>query len=162
MLERAGPGPLREDGTAGQITAIFSVLVEGDDQNEPVSDAVRGILDGHIVMAREIAETGRYPAIDVLKSLSRSVPGCNSDSENELVRRARSVLATWSDVKDLVRLGAYKQEADPNANKAIKMGPAIEHLITQQKGESVTLAESFQALQLLLDADESDGEAGFG
>lgn len=162
LLERAGPGPLQQDGTAGHITAIFSVLVEGDDQNEPVSDAVRGILDGHIVMAREIAESGRYPAIDVLKSLSRSVPGCNSASENALVRRARSILATWGDVKDLVRLGAYKQEADPNANKAIEMGPAIERLITQQKGESVTLEESFQALQQLLESSDHEGTVGFG
>lgn len=155
LLERAGPGPLQKNGQAGQITAVFSVLVEGDDQNEPVADAVRGILDGHIVMARDIAEAGRYPAIDVLKSLSRSVPGCLSSDENALVQKARRILATWGDVKDLVRLGAYKQGADPSADEAVQLGPAIEQLITQRKGETMGLEDCFQALKHVLETGES-------
>src|SRR5664280_1938380 len=100
LLERAGPGP---HGCSGSITGLFTVLVEGDDHNEPVSDAVRGILDGHIVLDRAIAEGGRYPAVDVLRSLSRAVPGCNSDSENALTRRARAILALHAEMADLVR-----------------------------------------------------------
>ena len=87
LLERAGPGPIRPDGTkAGPITGIFTVLVDGDDHNEPIADAVRGILDGHIVMERAIAERGRFPAINVLKSISRTMPGCHGPQEREIVK----------------------------------------------------------------------------
>jgi flagellum-specific ATP synthase len=108
LLERAGPGPERDDGAVGHITALFTVLVEGDDHNEPVSDAVRGTLDGHVVLDRRIAEGGRYPAVDVLRSLSRAVSGCNSAEETAMIRRARAILALWADMADLVRLGAYR------------------------------------------------------
>jgi flagellum-specific ATP synthase len=89
LLERAGPGPVRGDGSAGHITGLFTVLVEGDDHNEPVADAVRGILDGHITMDRKIAEAGRYPAIDVLRSLSRVAASCLDEAQAVTVRRAR-------------------------------------------------------------------------
>ena len=98
LLERAGPGLERPDGTCGQITALFTVLVEGDDHDEPVADAVRGILDGHVVLDRRIGEAGRYPAVNILRSLSRTVPGCLSESEHRLVRRARSILAVYADM----------------------------------------------------------------
>ncbi len=146
MLERAGPGPLLPDRAAGQITALFTVLVEGDDHNEPVADAVRGILDGHVVMDRRIGEAGRYPAVDVLRSLSRSVPGCNSDEENALTRRARALLALHADMADMVRLGAYKAGSDPAVDEAVALAPRIEAMLRQGRSDGSSIAESFTAL----------------
>lgn len=150
LLERAGPGLPGPDGKAGQITAMFSVLVEGDDHNEPVADAVRGILDGHVVMERRIAESGRYPAINVLRSLSRTVPGCNSAEENALTRDARADLSTWEEMQDMVRLGAYRAGNDPKVDQAIRIAPAIEEILRQGRGEKATIAESFDALRAAL------------
>ncbi|MBL8672296.1 MAG: flagellar protein export ATPase FliI, partial [Alphaproteobacteria bacterium] len=101
LLERAGPGTAE-----GSITGLFTVLVEGDDVNEPVSDAVRGIIDGHIVLDRGIADRGRYPAINILKSVSRMLPDCNTPEENQIVTRARSLLATYDEMNELIRIGA--------------------------------------------------------
>src|SRR5438105_3048016 len=101
LLERAGPGLSNEGGS---ITGLFTVLVEGDDHNEPVADAVRGILDGHIVLERNIAERGRFPAINILKSVSRAMPGCNSDDEQNLVLRARLPLTIYEDMGELIGL----------------------------------------------------------
>ncbi len=147
LLERAGPGPIAEDGTAGSITALFTVLVEGDDHNEPVADAVRGILDGHVVMDRRIGEQGRYPAVDVLRSLSRAVPGCNSAEENALMRRVRSVLSVHADMADMVRLGAYKTGTDPVVDEAVALAPRIESLLNQDRNEATTIEASFAALR---------------
>ena len=146
LLERAGPGPLLPDRPAGQITALFTVLVEGDDHNEPVADAVRGILDGHVVMDRRIGESGRYPAIDVLRSLSRSVPGCNAPEENALVQRARSLLALHADMADMVRLGAYKAGNDPAVDEAVRLAPRIEAMLRQNRIEQTNVEDSFAAL----------------
>jgi flagellum-specific ATP synthase len=145
LLERAGPGPERAGG-AGHITALFTVLVEGDDHNEPVADAVRGILDGHVVMERRIGEAGRYPAVDVLRSLSRTVPGCLEGDEPTLVRRARAILATYADMADLVRLGAYKAGGDPEVDEAVALAPRIEQMLNQSRDAPASLAESFAAL----------------
>src|SRR5206468_1785492 len=101
LLERAGPGVGQ-----GTTSALFTVLVEGDDHNEPVADAVRGILDGHIVMERAIAERGRYPAINVLRSVSRTMPRSCDPAYLPVVRRARRVLSTYADMEELIRLGA--------------------------------------------------------
>ncbi len=150
LLERAGPGP-ELDGRAGQITALFTVLVEGDDHNEPIADAVRGILDGHVVLDRRIGEAGRYPAVDVLRSLSRSVPGCLQEQERDAVRRARSVLATYAEVADLVRLGAYKPGADAAVDEAVVLAPRIERALHQDKAHAATLANSFAALALAME-----------
>jgi flagellum-specific ATP synthase len=153
LLERAGPG--RDGPRPGRITAFFTVLVEGDDHNEPVADAVRGILDGHVILDRRIAESGRFPAIDVLRSLSRAVPGCNTADENALTRRARALLATHADSIDLVRLGGHKPGADPELDAAIILGPRIEATLRQGRDERVGLEESFDGLRELL-ADKQE------
>lgn len=150
LLERAGPGTPQGAQKAGQMTALFSVLVEGDDQNEPVADTVRGILDGHIVLERAIAESGRYPAMNILRSLSRAVPGCNSEQENALTTHARRLLAQWEDVRDLVRLGAYKPGNDMETDQAVQLGPQLERFLTQKKMERVSLEESFAGLEAIL------------
>lgn len=155
LLERAGPGP--RDG--GNITALFSVLVEGDDHNEPIADAVRSILDGHIVLDRSIAERGRYPAINVLRSLSRALPGCNTAEENALIARARRLLATYEDMAELIRLGAYRRGSDPQVDEAIRYYPELENFLRQGKEERATLAEAYAALETIL-AGPGDAAAG--
>ena len=160
MLERAGPGPVLADGTAGYITALFTVLVEGDDHNEPVADAVRGILDGHVVMDRRIGENGRYPAVDVLRSLSRSVPVCNDVSENILTRKARQVLALHADMADMVRLGAYRAGSDPAVDEAILLAPRIEAILRQDRDDKKNLHTGFERLARALDAGIPAANAG--
>jgi flagellum-specific ATP synthase len=149
LLERAGPGPI---GGAGAITALFTVLVEGDDHNEPVADAVRGILDGHVILDRRIGERGRYPAVDVLRSLSRAVPGCNSEAENALTRRARGVLAVHEDMADLLRLGAYRPGTDPVVDEAVLLAPRIEAVLRQGRNEACSLEAGFAALHAAMAA----------
>ncbi len=130
LLERAGPGV-----DCGSITGLFSVLVEGDDHNEPIADAVRGILDGHIVLERSIAERNRFPAINLLRSISRSMPDCNSPEENTLVTRARGLLATYEDMAELIRIGAYKPGSDRAIDEAIHYYPQIEAFLSQDRSE---------------------------
>jgi len=151
LLERAGPGPVRPDGTtAGPITGLFTVLVDGDDHNEPIADAVRGILDGHIVMDRTIAERGRFPAIDVLKSISRTMPACQLPHEREIVTAARQTLSAYSNMEELIRIGAYRAGADPLIDRAIALNPALEAFLAQDKDEATTLEASFARLDGIL------------
>jgi flagellum-specific ATP synthase len=150
LLERAGPGPMRPDGSAGHITGLFTVLVEGDDPNEPVSDAVRGILDGHIMMDRKIAEAGRYPAIDVLRSLSRVATSCLDEAQMATVRRARAVLSLHGDMVDMVRLGAYRAGTDAAVDEALHLTPAIEDFLRQAPGDRTGFLESFERLNAAL------------
>lgn len=151
LLERAGPGAERPDGKAGFITGLFSVLVEGDDHNEPIADAVRGILDGHVVLDRRIAESGRYPAVDVLRSLSRVASGCLAGDETALLRHARSVLALHADMADMIRLGAYRAGSDPEVDEAIVLAPRIEAVLRQEAGERSSMAEAFAMLRAALE-----------
>ena len=141
----------RRTRPAGHITALFTVLVEGDDHDEPVADAVRGILDGHVILDRRIGEGGRYPAVDVLRSLSRAVPGCNSDAENALTRRARAILALHADMADLVRLGAYRAGSDPAVDEAIAVAPRLEAVLRQGREERTSLADSFARLRAAIE-----------
>ena len=146
LLERAGPGP---EG-AGNITGLFTVLVEGDDHNEPIADAVRGIVDGHIVLDRAIAERGRFPAINILRSVSRTMPDCNSDDETRLVGRARQLMSRYEDMADMIRLGAYKAGSDALVDEAIRLHPVLEALLTQGKDESATLEEGYAQLAAIV------------
>jgi flagellum-specific ATP synthase len=153
LLERAGPGPQpgqarRDDAgrQAGQITGLFTVLVEGDDHDEPVADAVRGILDGHVVLDRRIGEGGRYPAVDVLRSLSRAASGCLDPAQTALVRRARALLALHTEMADMVRLGAYKTGSDPAVDQAVRLAPRIEAMLAQGQGDPSSIKESFARL----------------
>lgn len=143
LLERAGPG---REGEHGSITALFTVLVDGDDHNEPIADAVRGILDGHIVMERVIAERGRYPAINVLKSISRLMPMCHTADENALVGRAREMLSLYAEMEELIRIGAYKAGADPNVDEAVRVHSALEAVLAQGRDELTSIDDSFRML----------------
>ncbi|MBI1188506.1 MAG: FliI/YscN family ATPase, partial [Alphaproteobacteria bacterium] len=151
LLERAGPGV---EGVAktGSITGLFTVLVDGDDHNEPIADAVRGILDGHIVMERSIAERGRYPAINILKSLSRLMPMCHADDENALVARARALMSVYAEMEELIRIGAYKEGADAEIDEAIRRRAALEDVLKQGRDQRSDFAESFAMLRQALDA----------
>jgi flagellum-specific ATP synthase len=152
LLERAGPGPVRPDGAvAGPITGLFTVLVDGDDHNEPIADAVRGILDGHIVMERAIAERGRFPAINVLKSVSRTLPGCQTPLEREVVAKARTSLSAYANMEELIRIGAYRSGADVEVDRAIALNPALETFLSQDKDDFTPMAESFERLEGILE-----------
>jgi flagellum-specific ATP synthase len=150
LLERAGPGVGK-----GSISAIFSVLVEGSDMEEPVADAVRGILDGHIVLDREIAQRGRYPAINILRSVSRMLPDCNNDKENALIIMARRFLSTYENMAELIRLGAYRRGTDQEVDRAMQFYPLIEQFITQRERESSNIPESYTQLAKALGIDWS-------
>jgi flagellum-specific ATP synthase len=149
LLERAGPGIGQ-----GSVTGLFTVLVEGDDTNEPISDAVRGIVDGHIVLDRAIGERGRYPAINILRSVSRTMPGCNTQSENALVARARQLMAQYEDMAEMIRLGAYRRGSDPLVDEAIHYQPEIEAFLKQGKREQALLAQGYAGLAAILGLDD--------
>jgi flagellum-specific ATP synthase len=156
LLERAGPGPIRPDGArAGPITALFTVLVDGDDHNEPIADAVRGILDGHIVMERAIAERGRVPAVNVLKSISRTMPACQTPPERAISGRAREALAAYANMEELIRIGAYRTGSDPVIDRAIALNPALEAFLAQDKDDATPLADSFARLDAILAAERA-------
>jgi flagellum-specific ATP synthase len=147
LLERAGPGYA---GSEGSITGLFTVLVEGDDHNEPISDAVRGILDGHIVLERNIAERGRFPAINILKSVSRAMPGCNTAQEQRVVASARAPMAVFDDMAELIRLGAYKIGTNADVDNAIRLNPELEAFLSQKKDERATFGECYSQLEKIM------------
>jgi len=141
LLERAGPGV-----GPGAITGLFSVLVDGDDHNEPVADAVRGILDGHIVMERRIAERGRYPAINILKSISRTMPKSCDPLYWPTVQEARRLMATYADMEELILLGAYRKGTTPDVDLAIAKNPLFEDFLRQGKEEATSLSDCYDRL----------------
>ncbi|MFN2306137.1 MAG: flagellar protein export ATPase FliI [Paracoccaceae bacterium] len=150
LMERSGPGT----GQAGDITGIYTVLVDGDDMNDPIADTVRGILDGHVILDRKIAERGRFPAINLLKSVSRMLPDCHAPAEYAVLTAARRVLAKYADMEELIHMGAYKPGSDPAIDAAIRFSAPTEAFLTQEKGENSTSDQSFAKLYALL------GDAG--
>ena len=151
LLERAGPGPKG----SGMITGLFTVLVDGDDHNEPVSDAVRSIVDGHIVMERSIAERGRYPAVNVLKSVSRTMPESSAAEFRPVIKQARNLLATYADMEELIRLGAYRKGSDPLVDEAIALNAPLEAFLSQAKDEATTIEEGYRTLAAIVDGGRS-------
>jgi flagellum-specific ATP synthase len=152
LLERAGPGT-----NGGSITGLFTVLVEGDDHNEPIADAVRGILDGHIVMERAIAERGRFPAINVLKSVSRTMPNCVAEHHRGTITEARRLMAAYEDMEELIRLGAYRKGSDSLVDRAIALNPLFEAFLGQDKHETATMTEGYDRLAAILTDDGASG-----
>lgn len=151
LLERAGPGRHGE----GSVTGLFTVLVEGDDHNEPVADAVRAIIDGHVVMERQIAERGRYPAVNVLKSISRTMPDCVPHVWRPVLQEARKFMSTYADMEELIRLGAYRRGSEPEVDEAIRLQPSFEAFLSQAKEEQTNLEEGYTALaDILTESDE--------
>ncbi len=149
LLERAGPGPVGQ----GSITGLFTVLVEGDDHNEPISDSVRGIVDGHIVMERAIADRGRYPAINILKSVSRSLPAAFTEEQNAICKRAKQLISSYENMAELIRLGAYRRGSDMQVDEAIMLYPDIEEFLTQNKDEQTSIDDGFQTMADILRMD---------
>ena len=156
LAERAGPGSenVCSEGVgpegSGDITAVFSVLVPGSDMDEPVADILRGVLDGHVVMDRKIAERGRYPAIDLLRSVSRSLPDAATADENQLIAEARRLLGAWDRAEMMIQAGLYVKGSDPQVDTAIKIWPALDAYLAEAAPES-GIKGSFARLAALLD-----------
>lgn len=144
LCERAGPGA----GDMGDITAVYSVLVAGSDMDEPVADMLRGVLDGHVVLDRQIAERGRFPAVDLLRSVSRSLPGVANGPENALIAEARGQLGTYDRSALMIQSGLYTPGADPRTDAAIAVQPGLERFLALREPRGVQA--SFAALRQAL------------
>lgn len=140
LMERAGTSP------SGSITAMYTVLVDGDDMNEPIADTVRGILDGHIVLNRKIAHKNRYPAVDVLQSVSRVFTEICSKQHQECAKKLRAVLSTFQDNEDLINIGAYQKGSSPKVDYAIKMIDEVEGFLRQDVHEKADMKETIDRL----------------
>ncbi|MDO5642531.1 MAG: FliI/YscN family ATPase [Paracoccus sp. (in: a-proteobacteria)] len=140
LAERAGPG----GENAGDITAIFSVLVAGSDMEEPIADILRGVLDGHVVLDRAIAERGRFPAVDVLRSVSRALPQAANEAENQLIGRARAALGAYAESELMIKAGLYAQGSDPALDEAVRLYPALDAVVAQKSPQGA--AASFTML----------------
>ncbi len=143
LVERAGNGPVG----GGAITAIYTVLTEGDDQQDPVADAARAILDGHIVLSRQLAESGQYPAVDVEASISRVMPQIVDAEHLQRAQQFKQIYSTYRQNQDLISVGAYARGSDPLIDEAIAMYPALVQLLRQGMDQAVNWQQSVQRLQ---------------
>lgn len=144
LVERAGPGMEGQ----GDITAVFSVLVAGSDMEEPISDILRGVLDGHAVLDRKIAERGRFPALDVLRSVSRSLPDAATAEENRTIADARDLLAVWEKAELMIQAGLYQKGTDPTVDRSMRIWPALDALIAAPSPHGIEA--SFKSLRACL------------
>jgi flagellum-specific ATP synthase len=154
LLERAGAGApsLGGQGPAGSITGLYTVLVEGDDMNEPIGDAARSILDGHIVLSRKLATAGHYPCIDVLESVSRVVGAITSPEQRACVTEFRRLMAAYREAKDLIEIGAYVQGTNPTVDRAVYLQPAFDIFLRQSTDDLTPAEQSWMALQQVVTA----------
>lgn len=143
LLERSGTGPV------GSVTGIYTVLVDGDDMNEPIADAVRGILDGHVVLSRALAQAGHYPAVDVLASVSRVMPEVTTPEHQAWARKFRSLLAAYKEAEDLIQIGAYQSGTNPTVDEAIRKLPEMKRFLIQDVDEPSDLTEACSRLRAL-------------
>lgn len=153
LLERAGAGTVG----AGAITGVFTVLVEGDDHDEPIADAARAILDGHVVLDRRIAERGRFPAIDILKSVSRTSIGDSDSVLHDAARQARALASIHEDMREMIRIGAYKRGASAEVDRAIDFHAALEVFLAQPRTQATPAAQAEAALLRLLEPFKEGG-----
>jgi flagellum-specific ATP synthase len=153
LVERAG-----NDTVGGSITAFYTVLAEGDDQQDPIADAARAILDGHVVLSRRLAEAGHYPAIDIEASISRVMPQISGPRHQQLARRFKHVYSTYEQHRDLINVGAYVAGSDPAVDEAREYHPRLKQFLMQGIDERVTLADSLQALEAVLQPRFKEGQ----
>jgi len=141
LLERSGTGT-----NGGTVTGIYTVLVEGDDLNEPIADAVRSILDGHLVLSRELALSGHYPAIDVLSSISRVMDDIVTEEHKTLARKFKSLISTYKKAEDLINIGAYVPGSNPKIDYAIRMIDKCNEFLRQDYSSKVNYSQSLELL----------------
>lgn len=147
LVERCGTST-----SGGSITALYTVLVDGDDMNDPVADAMRSLLDGHIVLSRQLANQGHYPAIDVLQSVSRLLPDLASQAELQSVRGAVAALAAYEKNKEMIDMGMYRAGTSPAIDRAMRLAPQVTQLLQQEIGASFRRADTMKALAALVGA----------
>ena len=152
LLERAGT----TEGK-GSITGLYTVLVEGDDMNEPIADATRGILDGHIVLSRRLAGKGHYPAIELLESVSRVMSEIAPEAVLELASDARDIIATYREAEDLITIGAYKPGQNPRVDRAVQLIDPLTKFLRQRSQEKTSIEQSWQELAKILRGKPAQG-----
>ena len=147
LLERAG------NGENGSITGLYTVLVDGDDFNEPITDTARSILDGHIMLSRKMAHKNHYPAIDIMQSISRCMSQIATKDHKRVAGKLKSVMATYADAEDLINIGAYKPGSNKNIDYAIEKIEAVNGFLTQDVDEKVSFEETLEALEQIFEGD---------
>jgi len=155
LVERAGNGGEGQ----GSITAFYTVLTEGDDLQDPIADAARAILDGHIVLSRELADAGHYPAVDIEGSISRVMPMVTSKDHQDLARQLKQIYSVYQQNKDLIAIGAYTRGNDPRIDQAINVLPVINFFLQQQIQEVIPYELSLQQLQEIIAAATANSQA---